>query len=94
MEVLHLKTRLTQSKKGRSLLLTFHEGFSTYTITLPMPYAVRFFAEGLVSSLEMLHEQSDVRKELASKDGEKAFIQEMIRKAAGLLERLLKCEQE
>ena len=89
-----MKTRLTPSKKGRSMLLTFHEGFSTYTITLPMPYGVRFFAEGLVSSLEMLHEQSDVWRELSGKDGEKAFIQEMVRRAAGLYDRFLKEEQE
>jgi len=88
-EVVKLKTRLTPSKKGKSLLLTVYEGFSTYTVTLPMPYAVRFFAEGLVSSLEMLNERTESGTELSGKDSEKAFIQDLIRKAVQSYETFL-----
>ncbi|MFW9888450.1 MAG: hypothetical protein ACFFER_09720, partial [Candidatus Thorarchaeota archaeon] len=45
-----MKARIDQSQSGKSLLVTFLEGYSTYTITVPMPYAVRFFAEGARAS--------------------------------------------
>ncbi|MHA2086319.1 MAG: hypothetical protein ACXABD_21450 [Candidatus Thorarchaeota archaeon] len=84
-----LKTRVNQSKSGNALLLTFHEGYSTYTITVPMPYAIRFFAEGLATALETLDKSQDSQTKLDSKDGEKAEIQEHLRKSAQLYERFL-----
>jgi hypothetical protein len=55
--VKQLKTRINQSKKGKSLLLTFYEGYSTYSVTIPLPYAVRVFAEYIVTSLETLNQE-------------------------------------
>lgn len=77
-----MKTRVTQSKTGKSMLVTFYEGFSTNTIALLMSYGIRFFAEGLLDSLETLFERPEVRNELSGKDGEKAHIQEIIIKAS------------
>ncbi len=85
-----MKTKVTQSKTGKSVLVTFYEGFSTYTITIPMPYAIRFFAEGLLSTLHMLSEIQEIKAILQSKDGETAHIQEVIRKAVGLYDGFLK----
>ena len=87
-----MKTRTTQSKTGKSMLLTLYEGFSTYTITLPMPYAIRFFAEGLLSSLQMLSEVEELKTTLSGKDGEKAHIQEVLRKAVRSYEGFLKTQ--
>jgi hypothetical protein len=44
-----------------------------------MPYAIRFFAEGLVTALETLDKSQDSQTKLESKDGEKAEIQEHLR---------------
>jgi hypothetical protein len=85
-----MKTKVTQSKTGKSVLVTFHEGFSTYTITIPMPYAIRFFAEGLLSTLQILSEREELRSILSCRDGEKAHIQEVMRKAGGLYDGFLK----
>ena len=72
------------------MLSSFYEGYSTYTITIPMPYAIRFFAEGLLSSLQMLSEIKELNTDLSNKDGEKAHIQEMLRKAVVLYDEFLK----
>jgi hypothetical protein len=85
-----MKTRVNPSKNAKSLLVTFYEGFSTYTITVPMPYAIRFFADGLVNALLTLEENDEVKSQLESKEGEKAEIQELLRRAAGLYEKYLK----
>ena len=85
-----MKTRTTQSKTGKSLLLSVYEGFSTYTITLPMPYAIRVFSEGLLSSLHMLKEVDDLKSSFNEKDGEKAHIQEILRKCLKLYDDFLR----
>ena len=77
-----VKTRITESKKGRSILATFYEGFSTYTITVPMPYAVHFFAEALVTAVNMLKSNEENQKLLGAKEGERAEVLELIRRAA------------
>jgi len=64
-----MKTRINQSKSGNSLLVTFHEGFSTYIITVPMPYAIQFFVEGLVTSLETLKGNPDAQETLDGTQG-------------------------
>ncbi|MHA2141600.1 MAG: hypothetical protein ACXADC_04215 [Candidatus Thorarchaeota archaeon] len=66
-----MKTKTNRSKTGKSILLSLYEGFSTYTITLPMPYAVRFFAEELLTSLTMLTEVEELKSNFKEKDGEK-----------------------
>lgn len=76
-----MKTRITQSKKARSVLLTVYEGYSTYSITLPMPYAIRFFIEGLLSALEALDRNEEVQGKLAEKEGETADLQRLLMKA-------------
>jgi hypothetical protein len=85
-----MKTKTTRSKTGKSILLSIYEGFSTYTITLPMPYAVRFFAEELLSSLTMLSEIDELQSILNEKDGEKAHIQEVLRKCIMLYDEFLR----
>ena len=84
-----MKTRINQSKSNQSLLVTFYEGFSTYTITVPMPYAIRFFVEGLVSSLEALKQNDELQIKLSETDGQKAQIQEYLRKAVLLYDEFL-----
>ena len=84
-----MKTRVNPSKSHQSLLVTFHEGFSTYTITIPMPYAIGFFAEGVVSSLEVLKQNSELQEKLTNTDGQKAQIQEYLRKAVLLYDEFL-----
>ncbi|MHA1882383.1 MAG: hypothetical protein ACTSUO_04985 [Candidatus Thorarchaeota archaeon] len=85
-----MKTKTTPSKTGKSILLSLYEGFSTYTVTLPMPYAIRFFAEGLLTSLTMLKEIEELKSTLKEKDGEKAHIQEVLRKCMMLYEEFLR----
>ena len=84
-----MKTRISQSKTGAALLLTFYEGFSTYTITLPLPYGVRFFVEGLQTALLTLSQSEDLQQKLNARNGEKAEIQEGLRKAAALYDQFL-----
>ena len=81
-----MKTKVTPSRNARSLLVTFYEGFSTYTITIPMPYAIRFFADGLVTALNTLEANDETKKLLEAKEGEKAEIQDLIRRAVGFYE--------
>ena len=81
-----MKTRINQSKSGNSLLVTFHEGFSTYTVTVPMPYAIQYFVEGVVTSLETLKSSSEVQKNFDKNEGQKAQIQEHLRKAVLLFD--------
>ena len=83
-----LKTRINLSKKGKSLLVTFYEGFSTYTITVPLPYAVRFFAEGLQSGLEALNQDAELLAKLDEREGERSEIQEHLRKSVKLFDEL------
>ena len=85
-----MKTKVTQSKNAKSLLVTFYEGFSTYTITVPMPYAIKFFAEGLINGIQALNVNEEVQSILQNKEGEKAEIQELIRRAAQDYEKYLK----
>ena len=85
-----MKTRINQSKKGKSLLVTFYEGYSTYTITVPMPYAIRIFAEGLQIGLETLSQDSELQSKLDEKEGEKSEIQEHLRRSVKLFDELLR----
>ena len=87
--VVLMKTKINQSKSGNALLVTFHEGFSTYTITVPMPYAIQFFAEGLITSLETLTQNDEVQIKLGSAQGQKAQVQEFLRKAVLLYDEFL-----
>ena len=89
-QVIPLKTRINPSKKGKSLMLTIYEGYSTYSVTVPLPYAVRIFAEGIVASLETLNKSSDLQAKLEENEGEKAEIQEHLRKAVKLFDGFLK----
>lgn len=84
-----MKTRVNPSQKGQSILVTFHEGFSTYTIVVPMPYAIRFFVEGLVSALSLLTQKTDLQEKLSEAEEKKAEIQEGIRRAVSLFEQFL-----
>ncbi|MHA2023366.1 MAG: hypothetical protein ACTSWQ_06865 [Candidatus Thorarchaeota archaeon] len=84
-----MKTRINQSKRGKSLLVTFQEGFSTYTIVVPMPYAIRFFAEGLLNGLQTLNQNEEVQSQLKRKEGEQAEIQETLRRAVKLYDDFL-----
>jgi hypothetical protein len=85
-----MKTRINQSKTGQSLLVTFHEGFSTYTITIPLSYSVRFFAEGITSALQTVIQNDNAISELEKRDGELAEIQEYLLKSNRLFDDLLK----
>ena len=85
-----MKYKIVPSKNTKSLLLTLYEGYSTYTIVVPMPYAIRFFAEGLQSSLETLQQNEDSQTKLNEAGGEKAEIQERLRKSIALFEEYLK----
>ena len=89
-QVLLVKTRINPSKKGKSLLVTIHEGYSTYTITVPLPYAVRFFSEGLQAGLETLRQDDELQEILNTNEGEKSEIQENLRKSLKLFEDLLR----
>ncbi len=84
-----MKTKVNPSQKGNSILITFHEGYSTYTIVVPMPYAVRFFVEGLTSSLSLLSQKNELQEKLNEGEGQKAEIQEGIRQAVSLYEQFL-----
>jgi hypothetical protein len=88
-KVILLKGVINQSKTGKSLLVTFHEGYSTYTMAVPMPFAVRFFAEGLVAALETLNQDSEMQEKLNENEGQKAEIHERLRKSAKLFETYL-----
>ncbi len=72
-----MKTRINQSETGKSLLITLIEGFSTYTVTVSMPYAVRFFAEGIAESLI---QNNEVQSNLIKNGDQKTEIQEHFRK--------------
>jgi hypothetical protein len=85
-----LKTRIMQSKTGNSILLSFDEGFSNYRISVPMPYAIRFFADGLLASLDALLHNDEIKGRLSDKSGEKAETQEKLRKSIQLYEQYLK----
>lgn len=71
-------------------MLTIYEGYSTYSVTVPLPYAVRVFAEGLIASLETLNKSPDLQTKLDENEGEKAEIQEHLRKAVKLFDGFLK----
>jgi len=85
-----MKTKMSQSKTGKSVILTVYEGFSTYSVTIPMPYGIRFFAEGLLTCLSMLSEVSELNSSFKEKDGEKAHIQEILRKSMKLYDEFLR----
>jgi len=42
-QVMSLRTRINPPKKGKSLLLTFYEGFSPYSVFIPLWCAVKRF---------------------------------------------------
>jgi hypothetical protein len=84
-----MKTKVNPSQKGKALLVTFHEGFSTYTIVVPMPYAVKFFVDGLTSALGLLTQKNELQEKLSETEGQKAEIQEGIRQAVSLFEQFL-----
>ena len=85
-----MKARINQSQSGKSLLVTFLEGYSTYTITVPMPYAVRFFAEGARASLEILKSDTDLQSKLGTKEGEKTEILENLRESVTIYDNLMR----
>ncbi|MFW9887646.1 MAG: hypothetical protein ACFFER_05650 [Candidatus Thorarchaeota archaeon] len=85
-----MKARINQSQSGKSLLVTFLEGYSTYTITIPMPYAVRFFAEGARTSLEILEADESIQSKLGAKEGEKSEILENLRKSLTIYDDLMR----
>jgi hypothetical protein len=85
-----MKARIDQSQTGKSILVTFLEGYSTYTITVPMPYAVRFFAEGTRASLEVLKTDKDLQSKLGFKEGEKTEILENLRRSLTIYDDLLR----
>ena len=80
-----MKARTNLSESGKAVLLTIYEGFSTYTVTIPLAYALRVFAEGLVTATEALKQMKDLGSSTLH-EGEKAEIQELLRKAVGLYE--------
>jgi hypothetical protein len=65
-----MKTKVNPSTKGKSLLVTFHEGYSTYTIVVPMPYAVKFFVDGLTSALGLLTQKNELQEKLSETEGQ------------------------
>ncbi|MHA1769960.1 MAG: hypothetical protein ACTSXS_00025 [Candidatus Thorarchaeota archaeon] len=69
--------------------MTFYEGFSTYTITVPMPYAIRFFAEGLLISMQTLHNNEDVSAKLSVREGEQIYIHKALRKSLDVYDEFL-----
>lgn len=54
-----------------------------------MPYAIQFFVEGAVSSLEALKHNDDLQNKLNDMDGQKAQIQEYLRRAVLLYDEFL-----
>ncbi|MBY8998314.1 MAG: hypothetical protein KGD60_11330 [Candidatus Thorarchaeota archaeon] len=85
-----MKTRINPSKKGKSLLLTFYEGFSTYTITVPMPYAVQVFAECLHTAFVTLLQSEELQSSLSERDADKAEIQDHLMNSLKLFDEFLK----
>jgi hypothetical protein len=55
-----------------------------------MPYAIRFFAEGLLTSLTMLSERGELKISFNENDGEKAHVQEILRKCLKLYDEILR----
>ena len=53
-----------------------------------MPYAIQYFAEGLVSSLESANQNNETIDKLNTKPGTKSEIQEYIRRAISLFDEL------
>ena len=71
-----MKTRIDKLKKGKSILVTFHDGFWTYVIAIPKSCAIRFFSEGLDSAVSTLLQSSELQTNLSEKDVHKDEIQE------------------
>ena len=76
-----MKIRITQSKSGKALLVTFHEGFSSYTITIPISYAIQFFADGVSTALESFTESDELLKQTQWREGELEEIELNLKKA-------------
>lgn len=87
--VIQLRTAVRPSKKGTSLLVDMIEGFSTYKVVIPMPYAIDFFLEGLVESLALLNQHKENGSKLAARVGQKAEIQDRLAQAIQLYEQFL-----
>jgi len=71
-------------------MVKFEEGFSTYTIAVPMPYATSFFLKGLMASLASLQQKKDLQKKLDEKEGMKSEVLEGIRQAISIYDEILK----
>ena len=84
-----MKTKVTTSKNGYSVLAEFNESFCTYKVAVPMPLALNFFLDGLLSSLGSLTEKKELQEKVSSKQGQKAEIQEKLRHAIKLYEAFL-----
>jgi hypothetical protein len=68
-----MKTKVNPSTKGKSLLVTFHEGF----------------VDGLTSALGLLTQKNELQEKLSETEGQKAEIQEGLRQAVSLFEQFL-----
>ncbi|MDF1537676.1 MAG: hypothetical protein P1Q69_02095 [Candidatus Thorarchaeota archaeon] len=84
-----MRTKVNTSKSGGSILAEITEGFSTYKVAVPMPLALNFFLDGLIASLGTLTEKKEVQERVASKQGQKAEIQEKLKLAIRLYEDFL-----
>lgn len=84
-----MKTSINQSKKGNSIMVKFEEGFSTYTLAVPMPYATSFFLKGLLASLALLQQKKELQKKLDEKEGMKSEVLEGIRQAISIYDGIL-----
>jgi hypothetical protein len=76
-----MNIRITQSKSGKAFLVTFHEGFSSYTITIPLSYAIQFFADGASTALETFTENEELLAQTQWREGEKEEIEMNLNKA-------------
>ena len=83
-----MRGRVDQSKTGKSLLVSFHEGYSNYTVTVPMPYAVRLFAQGLLSAMRALEQQENPNNGFM--EGEKEEVFEFLTESVSIYDRVLK----
>lgn len=71
-------------------MVKFEEGFSSYSIAIPMPYATSFFLKGLLASLAGLQQKKELQKKIDEKEGLKSEILEGIRQAIQIYDGILK----
>lgn len=79
-----MRTTVNPSKSGLSILVEFEEGFSTYRTAVPMPYAIRFFLQGLLVALGLLEQSSKLQKKLNNSEGEREEIAANLQRATQL----------